>query len=433
MDKVFDIFKKLQSTTKRNAKIQILKENQDNTLFQTTLKWLLNPFEITGISTKKLNKQVPYNTSPIQTWRDMMVYLSENNTGKDTDIAIVQGFIESQPEKYRDYYKQLITKSLKLGIDAKTVNSVYGKNFVPVFDLQFAEKYFEKPEKVTGEFTLTEKLDGYRLAAIIHNDKVEFYSRQGQPVEGLIEVEADLSQFCKEKKIHNAFFDGELVAINCEELTSAENYKIVTTTARKKGIKTGLKYMVFDTLRYEDFIKQTCDIEYWKRRALLEKIFEDNKFAHVRLLPVLYQGSDKEMITEYLNKARDKSKEGIMINLNEGKYDFKRTYNLLKVKVMQDADLRIIDVYEGIGENTGKLGGVVVEFIYQDKHYVCGCGSGFNEKERVEYWKHPELIVSKIATISYFEITKNDEGGYGLRFAIWTHRIRDDKTEISMN
>ena len=93
MDKVFDIFKKLQSTTKRNAKIQILKENQDNTLFQTTLKWLLNPFEITGISTKKLNKQVPYNTSPIQTWRDMMVYLSENNTGKDTDIAIVQGFI----------------------------------------------------------------------------------------------------------------------------------------------------------------------------------------------------------------------------------------------------------------------------------------------------------------------------------------------------
>lgn len=44
--------------------------------------------------------------------------------------------------------------------------------------------------------------------------------------------------------------------------------------------------MVFDTLRYEDFIKQTCDIEYWKRRALLEKIFEDNKFAHVRLLPV---------------------------------------------------------------------------------------------------------------------------------------------------
>lgn len=57
MDKVFDIFKKLQSTTKRNAKIQILKENQDNTLFQTTLKWLLNPFEITGISTKNsINK-----------------------------------------------------------------------------------------------------------------------------------------------------------------------------------------------------------------------------------------------------------------------------------------------------------------------------------------------------------------------------------------
>ena len=191
--------------------------------------------------------------------------------------------------------------------------------------------------------------------------------------------------------------------------------------------------MVFDTLRYDDFIEQTCDTEYWKRRVLLEKVFENNKLAHIHLLPVLYQGSDKEMITEYLNKARENSKEGIMVNLNDGMYEFKRTYNLLKVKVMQDADLRIVNVYEGTGENKGKLGGVIVEFIYQDKHYFCGCGSGFNEKERVEYWEHPELIVGKIATISYFEITKNDDGGYGLRFAIWTHRIRFDKTEISMN
>ena len=433
MEQVFKIFEELMGTTKKSEKAAILIRNQGNRLFTSTLKWLLDPFVLTGISSKKLSKNVSYDTTPIQTWEDMMVYFENHHTGSDDDIRIVQGFIEFQPEEQREYYRALVTKSLKLGVDAKSVNAVYGKGFVPNFEVQLAEKYFEKPEKVVGEFTLTEKLDGYRLATLIHDGKIEFFSRQGQPVEGLIEIEADLSQLCKEKKICNAFFDGELVAINCEELTSAENYKIVTTTARKKGIKTGLKYMVFDTLRYEDFIEQTCDTEYWKRRALLEKVFENNKLTHIHLLPVLYQGSDKEMITEYLNRARENSKEGIMINLNDGLYEFKRTYNLLKVKVMQDADLRIVDVYEGTGENKGKLGGVIVEFIYQDKHYFCGCGSGFNEKERVEYWEHPELIVGKIATISYFEITKNDEGGYGLRFAIWTHRIRFDKTEISMH
>ena len=433
MDKVFGIFKSLQATTKRTEKTLILEENRTNALFKMTLRWLLNPFEITGISVKKLSKVVSYDTTPIQTWGDMMIYLSENHTGRDCDIAIVQGFISLQPEEYSEYYKQLITKSLKLGIDAKTVNAVYGNGFVPNCEIQLANKYFEHPEKVTGEFTLTEKLDGYRTACLVHDDKIELFSRQGQPMEGFVEVEQDMKAFLAMNNIHNAFFDGELVAVNCEDLTSAENYKIVTTIARKKGIKSGLKYMIFDTLRYEDFIEQTCDTEYWKRRKVLERIFDNVKLDHVCLLPVLYQGVDKSMIMKRLNEARDKHKEGIMINLDDKPYEFKRTNNLLKVKVMQDADLKIIDVYEGTGKNANKLGGIIVEFIYNDEHYQCECGSGFSDEERVDFWDNPDKIIGKIATIQFFEISKNDDGGYGLRFPVWTHRIRDDKNEISMN
>lgn len=433
MTGVFNIFKQLQSTTKKTEKVEILKANERNILFTDTLKWLLNPFVITGISTKKLNKPVKHDTTPIQTWQDMMLYLETNNTGRDTDIAIVQGFIGLQPEEHREYYRQLVTKSLKLGIDAKTVNDAYGKGFVPNCEIQLANKYFEHPEKVTGEFTLTEKLDGYRTACLIHDDKIEFFSRQGQPMEGFVEVEHDMKTFLTMNKIHNAFFDGELVGVNCEELTSAENYKIVTTIARKKGIKSGLKYMIFDTLRYEDFIEQTCDTEYCKRRKLLERIFDNVKLDHVCLLPVLYQGVDKSMIMRHLNEARDKHKEGIMINLDDKPYEFKRTNNLLKVKVMQDADLKIIDVYEGTGKNASKLGGIIVEFIYNSRHYQCECGSGFSDEERVDFWNNPDKIIGKIATIQFFEISKNDDGGYGLRFPVWTHRIRDDKTEISMN
>ena len=139
------------------------------------------------------------------------------------------------------------------------------------------------------------------------------------------------------------------------------------------------------------------------------------------------------MIMKYLNKARDKHKEGIMINLDDKPYEFKRTNNLLKVKVMQDADLKIIDVYEGTGKNANNLGGIIVEFIYNGKRYQCECGSGFSDKERVDFWDNPDKIIGKIATIQFFEISKNDDGGFGLRFPVWIHRIRDDKTEISMN
>lgn len=445
MDKVFDIFKSIQSTTKRTEKISILEENRSNALFKMTLRWLLNPFEVTGISAKKLSKAVSYDIAPIQTWGDMMIYLSENHTGRDCDIAIVQGFISLQPEEYKEYYKQLVTKSLKLGIDAKIVNSVYGNGFVPSFEIQLANKYFEKPEKVTGRFTLTEKLDGFRLATVIHNGEIKFYSRQGQLIEGLVEIEEDMKRLFTTCRISDAFFDGELVDMECENISSDENYKRVTKTARTKGEKRGLKYNIFDILTYDEFVKQKCKAEYRARRYVLDYIDECIKemnrlvttalpyITHINILPVLYHGADKSMIMEFLNKARENHKEGVMINLDDGMYEFKRTNNLLKVKVMQDADLKIIDVYEGTGKNVNKLGGIIVEFIYNSKHYQCECGSGFSEEERVDFWDNPAKIIGKIATIQYFEISKNDNGGYGLRFPVWTHRIRDDKTEISMN
>ena len=436
IERVKEIFDQLQSTNSKLEKQRIIRENKDNQLFTDTLVFLLSPYILTGISTKKIDKKVkPWIYTNDYSWSSVKSYLLSHNTGTDDDIAYIQDFIYYQPEDMRDFYKGLITKSIKLGCDAKIVNSVLGKGFIPSFEIQLAEKYFEKPNKVVGNFTLTEKLDGFRLATIIHNDKIEFYSRQGQLVEGLVEVEEDMRKLCALENIHNGFFDGELVAMNCDELSSDENYKIVTKIARTKGIKRGLKYMIFDTLPYKDFVEQNCTREYLSRRNKLDTfaIYMNNENSHINILPVLYNGSDKDMIMEYLNKARENHKEGIMINLDNGMYEFKRTTNLLKVKVMQDADLKIVDVYEGTGKNKGKLGGIIIEFIYKDNTYRCECGSGFSDDERVDYWNNPEKILNKIATIQYFEISKNDDGGYGLRFPVWTHRIREDKTEISMN
>ena len=102
MEQVFKIFEELMSTTKKSEKAAILIRNQGNRLFTSTLKWLLDPFVLTGISSKKLSKNVSYDTTPIQTWGDMMVYFENHHTGSDDDIKIVQGFIESQPEEQRE-------------------------------------------------------------------------------------------------------------------------------------------------------------------------------------------------------------------------------------------------------------------------------------------------------------------------------------------
>lgn len=434
MQNVMKILLKIQSTNSKLEKQRIIRENKDNKKFTDTLTFLLSPYILTGISTKKIKKKVKSAWEVVQSWEDMMSYFKFHNTGTDYDIATVQSFIQSHREDLREFYTGLITKSLKLGCDAKIINAVI-PNLIPTFDVMLANKYFDKPKLVKGEYYITEKLDGFRLATVIHNDEIKFYSRQGQLVDGLVEIEEDMIVFCKAHMIHDAFFDGELVAVNCESISSEENYKIVTKTARTKGIKRGLMYQIFDTLSYDEFVNQSCSLEYRQRRELLNYLntFQTRELKHINILPVLYNGCDKNMIMYFLDIARERRKEGIMINLGNGLYEFKRSNTLLKVKVMQDADLKIIDVYEGTGKNKGKLGGIIIEFIHENNTYQCECGSGFDDNERVRYWNNPSEIIGKIATIQYFEVSKNDNGGYGLRFPVWTHRIRNDKTEISMN
>ena len=425
-----EIFKALQLTTKTKEKQEILQLNKDNKFFKRMLYFLLNPYIVTGISNKKINKvvNIKEEVEEIDDMDKLIEYLSVHNTGTDKDILIVQKYINSMPQEMHEFLKSFITKTLKIGIDAKTVNKVYGKGFIPTFDVMLANKYFDNTDKVKGkDFTLTTKLDGFRAIITKHNREVTIYSRQGQIIKGLVDIENELINSASDVVI-----DGELIISDTKGLSNKEIYKATSKILRKDGIKQGITFHAFDCLFYEMFVKQNAkNFPYFERRIALERNF--GGFKHIKVLPRLYTGNDISIIEYYLKLAREDNQEGIMININSADYEFKRTNNLLKCKVMQDADLFVTGIYEGTGRNKGKLGGITVKFIYEDKEYECNCGSGFSDLDREFYWKRPEMILNKIVTIQYFEITKNQKGGIGLRFPVFTGRIRNDKTEISMN
>ena len=184
MDKVFEIFAQLQATNSKKDKMAILLANSDNILFKKTIKWLLNPFIITGIGNKALYKTIPTPDNleiGLWEWEDVMDYLTINNTGKSENIRAVQNFILRQPTKYHVYYEQLVTKTFKLGVDAKTVNAVYGKGFVPVWDIQLGVPLDKCKIKEDTPFSLSRKLNGTRTIYY----KGDFYTRSGRKYVGL--------------------------------------------------------------------------------------------------------------------------------------------------------------------------------------------------------------------------------------------------------
>lgn len=419
------IIDSIANTSSRNHKADILNQHKDNVLLKEVLYHVYNPYIVTGISDKKMKKKVAIRG--FNTIDNLMEYLKENNTGSDLDIASVQHYIRNQPEELQELYIQMATKNLKIGITSKTINSVFGTDFIPSFDVMLANKYQDFEDRV-NEFIITEKLDGCRAVIIKEDGNIKIFSRQGQPIEGLIEIEEEAISLPD-----NMVYDGELLLLNNTKLNSADLYRTTVKEVRKDGTKKNVEFYVFDMLPLNEFQKGISVKGCLDRKRELSNLLKDIRPQWIKLVPMLYVGNDKNVIYKMLDMVEKEDKEGIMVNSADGKYECKRSSGLLKVKTFKTADVRVLDIIEGTNKNTGKLGAITIQFEYNENLHECNCGSGFSDDERVLYFNNPGLLLNKIVEVGYFEISQNQEGGYGLRFVTWKGIIRYDKDEISMH
>ena len=400
-------------------KQELLKDMMSNKAFARVLYFAFNDYIVTGLSSKKINKKLDYKTknefgNDITT---LMWYLLENNTGKDVDIAIVQAFIEDNLE-HKDFIVDLVTKNIKVGITATTINKVR-PNFIPEFGVQLANSYDMK--YVDGkDFIITLKLDGSRMIAIKENDEVKFFSRQGKEITELVEIEEEFKEF------PNGVYDGELLAIG-EFEDSKSQFKETMKRSRIKGEKMGLKFMIYDFISDIDDFKNGKDetkcIDRKNNVRDIINVFGKSEF--IQYLEPLYVGNDITQITKYSDLVIKQGQEGIMINLCESPYESKRVNHLLKVKEFHTLDLRVIDKKEGTNRNKGKLGALVVDY----KGFEVSVGSGYTDTLREELW-NDEDIVGRVIEISYFEETCDKDGNLSLRFPVFI-RVREEGKEVS--
>lgn len=427
-----EVVEKLQKTQKRTEKEEILHQIKDNDAIKDIFYFIYNPYILTGISKKKINKKITkiinFNLHEKEELQDIFKYLYINNTGKDDDILKVQYFIKNN-EEYSDLLTSIFTKDLKIGITSTTLNKVFGDYFIPTFDVMLANKYFDNPSKYLpdGEFfILTEKLDGVRCI-LINEDKPQFFTRQGQLIEGLNELKNEAKKLPK-----GMVFDGELL-LNSGFTDNQERYKLtVSEINSNKENKSNLTFHCFDALPIEDFKMGKCLINALERKKCVHSIFENSNTPHFLEVPMLYYGTDKMKIMTIQEKVVKNGGEGLMINIADAPYECKRSNFLLKVKTFNTADVKIVKVNEGTGSFEGILGSFTVEFIAPDGNiYQCDIGSGLTYIHRKHYWNQRNELIGRIMEVKYFEISKNKDGIYSLRFPVFKC-LRNDKDEISM-
>ena len=435
-----NVFDQLKNTSSSNAKVEILKDESDNSLFKTVISFVYDDFIRTGISFKTLNTTladtITYNQPEDMSLISVMDYVRKHNTGTLSTVAFVQDFISLLPLELQDFVKHIIAKDLKVGITAKSINKAYGKNFIREFNVQLAHPYHKFSNSVIGkEFTLTQKLDGHRAVFIMKDGAGQFYTRKGIPIKGLnvlTEQAAYLADVMGNYGVIDYVLDGELLLMNNEKLETKDLFRATSRVLRsEKADKSNILFNIFDAVPTEQFESGKSFEPFGVRKerlsSCIESLAQDTPRAvdHLVLVKNLYQGSDLSMISKLQHELVEPNGwEGLILNVNDSLYVTKRTNGLLKIKEFSDADVLVTDVFEGTGKLEGTLGGVVVSY----KGNKIRVGSGFNDADRNYYWNHVDEIVGHVVQINYFEESKNKTNDkISLRFPTFI-TVRNDKS-----
>ncbi|KAG2478822.1 MAG: DNA ligase [Nitrosopumilales archaeon] len=319
--------------------------------------------------------------------------------------------------------------------------------------------------KMGNKFAAEYKLDGERVQIHSKKDKVILFSRS---LENITSYYPDIvDNISKAIKADEIILEAEAVAINEDSGDFLPFQELMHRRRKYKIEKAVSQYPItvnfFDVLFVDG--KSCLDLEYSKRRKLLETIVSENEFA--KLVPMTIVQNENE-IEDFLENSINSGCEGLMLKMLDASYQagargsywlkLKREY---RNELGDSLDLVVIGAFFGRGRRTGRYGTLLLA-VYDDKTdtfpSLCKVGTGFTDEDldqlyqllsdkvtlkknprinsqmEADVWFEPELVIEIVAseiTLSPIHktamnaIRKNT--GLALRFPKFTGKIRMEK------
>ena len=355
---------------------------------------------------------------------EMLDELAESNINDSLKRNVGRFINNLETEDEKELVTKILLKNLDVGLNVKNINKGM-KGLIVSHDIMKGSSW---DGTLNSEVAVSLKLDGIRCSWLIKDGKAIAKTRQNKIIQGMNELTKAIEEVFGEQDL---FVDGELLATNEEGLSSEDLFKKTSAIVNSKGLKKDLTFVAFDIVSLEDYNNKSNSTPFLERREQLE-CYVGLKNELVKLAPMYFITDSIDRIYEKLDEVVKDNCEGLMLNKINGFYEFKRTKQLLKVKKFNEGDVLVTDILEGEGRLEGTLGKVEVQFKYKGDIYTNNIGSGFSDEEREYYWEHKDELIGKVVTIKYFEITKNEQGGFGFRFPTWKGKeyIRFDKNSI---
>ena len=337
-------------------------------------------------------------------------------------------WVESQHELLSqndaEVFRRVVRRDLRCGISAKSINK------------QFPGTVYEHPYMRCSSFSAANlknvkypcvsqtKMDGLYCDVII-TDKVEYRSRNGS---FLLYNNEQWDDKLIELAQGNVLM-GEVVA------TEPDSDKLLDRASSNGYLNSNdvdlsrVRFFIWDMVPVEEFEKRKCTKPYIERLHnavnLLNQDLEDPQWKIVDSVMC----HDQDTIINHFRENREAGEEGTIIKDQNSPWKPGTSKDQIKVKVVFEAEFRLVGYKEGTGKNKGRLGSL--EFESDEGEVVVSAGTGFKEKDRDQLWSVVDQAIKEkwIATIRANDITYPDPGEkmslFLPRFVEW----RTDKNE----
>jgi len=405
----------LQSTSSSNDKIAILKKHLVTNYHSQDLiklvRYIYHPTYQFYVTSDNLVKK---NHLTGSSYVDIFDLLDDLRTRKITGhdaIGAINTFVSNFPS-YADLIHCIIDKDLKTRAGDKIINKVI-PDLIPIFEVALAASYEDAKVDFADRWYSSQKMDGARCIVVVDDKgKTTAFSRQGKIFETLGLVQEAIESL----GLRDVVFDGEICLLDFQ---GKESFQGIMKLIRKKDFTiSNPVFKIFDLLSSKEFYDRVGSRSLSVRLSNLNDILSKNDNPTLTILTQTLIKDQKHF--EYLIQESVENKwEGLILRKDAG-YKGKRSKDLLKQKSFFDDEYQIMDTEMGkfryLKEGKEYEETMLSSIIIHHKGNSVGVGSGFTVDQRQEFYKNPKKILGKIATIQYFEETKNQNGGISLRF-----------------
>ena len=412
----------LQNEPSSKEKVSILKESYDPIL-KRMFEYALDHKRYHVVKLPTITREQSSTTPSETEFFGLLDKLHDGTLSGNAAIDAVTTYLKTLLPEYERVFIGILKKDLRVGVAASLANKAFGKNFINKFPCMLAKQFNKKNlSKIQYPAILQEKCDGVRCMLHVTNGMQVAYTRNGKVMQ--------IPQFKGLLATENGYvIDGELLhytdgVLDDRKTGNGKANSSLTTPSTSDGWVLVSWDFIPDVSFFSD---DKCELTYTYRVSLLETATTnaDNVILVTGCHDIVNNIDEANVkFQAYL----DKGSEGAMLKNMDHLWVNKRSPDLVKMKAVLTADLKIIDVEEGTGKYQGMLGAILVtDETGNVSSYV---GTGFSDTDRQQMWKHKESLIDMIVEVKYNEIITNKASTTKSLFLPVYIELRLDKNEV---